>query len=70
MTLEQLKSQRDALCAARYTGTLVVKAGDKQVTYKSDAEMASALAALERDITALHGKRRSKRVLTYALKGL
>jgi hypothetical protein len=39
MTLEQLKAQREALKAARFNGVLTVKAGDKWVTYKSDAEL-------------------------------
>jgi hypothetical protein len=50
MTLEQLKAQREALQAARFNGVLTVKAGDKWVTYKSDAELQSALHDLEREI--------------------
>ena len=38
MTLDQLKTLRDALQAARYNGVLTIKAGDKWVTYRSDAE--------------------------------
>ena len=49
MTLEQLKAQREALQAARFNGVLTVKAGDKWVTYKSDAELQSALGDLDRD---------------------
>ena len=50
MTLDQLKAQREALQAARFNGVLTVKAGDKWVTYKSDAELQSALGDLEREI--------------------
>ena len=50
MTLEQLKAQREALQAARFNGVLTVKAGDKWVTYKSDAELQSALHDLDREI--------------------
>jgi len=39
MTLEQLKAQREALQAARFNGVLTVRAGDKLVTYKSDADL-------------------------------
>ncbi|MCK2097712.1 phage head-tail joining protein [Thauera aromatica] len=47
MTLEQLKAQREALQAACFNGVLTVKAGDKWVTYKSDAELQSALTLSE-----------------------
>ncbi|MDR1947261.1 MAG: hypothetical protein LBQ51_08885 [Desulfovibrio sp.] len=70
MTLEELQNMRDTLRAARYNGALTVRAGDKWVTYKSDKEMAAALDALEREIAEKSGKRRKKRVLTYAEKGL
>lgn len=70
MTLEQLRAQRDALRTARYQGVLIVRAGDKWVNYKSDKEMASALAALEREIAALEGRKRRRTLHTYAQKGL
>ena len=70
MELPQLRAQRDALRAARYTGALTVRAGDKWVTYKSDREMASALAALEREIAALEGRTKTRRLLPYGEKGL
>lgn len=70
MTLEQLHAQRDALRAARYQGVLTVRAGDKWVTYKSDREMAAALAALERDIAVAEGGKKRRRLLTYGQKGL
>lgn len=70
MDIQQLRAQHDALRAARYQGVLTVRAGDKWVTYKSDKEMASALAALEREIDTLTGKKRCKTLRTYAKKGL
>lgn len=70
MTLEQLQLQRDALRAARYQGVLTVRAGDKWVTYKSDAEMRAALAAIDREIAVLEGRPRRRRLLTYGKKGL
>ena len=53
MTLDQLKAQREALQSARFNGVLTVKAGDKWVTYKSDAELQAALSDLEREIAPL-----------------
>lgn len=70
MDLAQLITLRDALKAARYQGVLSIKAGDKWVTYKSDAEMRSALSALEREIALVQGKPTSRRIKTYASKGL
>ncbi len=58
MTLEQLKAQREALKAARFNGVLTVKAGDKWITYKSDAEIQSALSNLEREIAKAEGRPR------------
>jgi hypothetical protein len=70
MDLEQLKGQRDVLMAARFQGVLTVKAGDKLVTYRSDAEMRTALNDLERRIATLEGRSMSRRILTYVDKGL
>ena len=70
MTLEQLKAQREALQAARFNGVLTVKAGDNWVTYKSDAELQSALGDLDREIAKAEGRPRARRIRTYAGKGL
>ncbi|MFN3576507.1 MAG: phage head-tail joining protein [Tabrizicola sp.] len=48
--LLQLTAWRDALMAARYRGARTVEYGGKRVTYASDAEMAAALADLNRQI--------------------
>lgn len=56
MTLEQLQQQRDALRAARYQGVLTVRAGDKWVTYKSDAEMPERPAPCGQRLQPLTGK--------------
>ena len=69
MTLEQLQQQCEALRTARYQGVLTVRAGDKWVTYKSDAEMRAALAAIDREIAVLQGRPRRRRLLTYGKKG-
>ena len=46
----QLTHWRDALMAARYRGVRTVEYDGKRVTYATNAEMASALADLERRI--------------------
>jgi len=71
MTLEELTVQRDALLAARYRGVRTVEVEGRRVTYATDAEMAAALADMERRVAALSndgGRRR--RILTSASKGL
>jgi hypothetical protein len=70
MTLAQLKAQREALQSARFDGVLTVRAGDKWVTYKSDAELQSALHDLDREIAQAEGRPRARRIRTYAGKGL
>lgn len=70
MTIEELKAQLDALRAARYSGMLTVKAGDKWLTYKSDAEMQAAIHDLEREIANAEGRRPARRIRVYASKGL
>ena len=70
MTLEQLKTQREALQAARFNGVLTVKAGDKTVTYKSNVEIQAALSDLEREIARLQGRPRARRIRTICGKGL
>ena len=48
----QLTQWRDALMAARYKGVRTVEYDGKRVTYATDAEMANALANLERKIAS------------------
>lgn len=68
--LDALTAQRDALRAARYSGALSVRAGEQQVTYRSDAELRAALAELEARIEALQGRRPLRRVRAWCAKGL
>ena len=70
MTLEQLKTQREALQAARFNGVFTVKAGDKTVTYKSNIEIQAALSDLEREIARLQGRPQARRIRTVCGKGL
>jgi hypothetical protein len=70
MTLEELKAQRDALLAARYTGIRTVEVDRRRVTYANDAEMAAAITDLERRIASGSEDGRRRRILTSASKGL
>ena len=51
-------------------GVRTVEYGEKRVTYASEAEMAAALADLDRRLTVLAPGRRRRRILTFADKGL
>jgi hypothetical protein len=70
MTFEQMIAQRDALLAARYRGVRTVETDGHRVTYATDAEMATALADIDRRISALSEDGRRRRILTSASKGL
>lgn len=45
---DQLLAWREALLRARYAGTRIVECEGRKVEYRSDSELASALADLER----------------------
>ena len=73
MTLDELKSRHKALLAARYAGLRSLSYDGKQITYGSDAELASAIADLERRIAGMernprHGNGRVLR--PFAVKDL
>ena len=53
MTLDDLKRHHGTLLAARYSGTRSVSYDGKTVTYGSDAELASAIADIERRIASI-----------------
>ena len=69
MTLDDLKRHHGALLAARYSGTRSVSYDGKTVTYGSDAELAAAIADIERRIASLD--RTGRRILRpFAIKDL
>lgn len=70
MTLEEMSAHRDALLAARYRGVRAVEVDGRRVTYASDAEMAAALADLEKRIAVIGTGAPRRRVLTSTTKGL
>lgn len=52
-TVQELQARLDTLQKHRAGGALSLEVGGKRITYKSDADMASAAADLERQIAAL-----------------
>ncbi|MAN56784.1 MAG: phage head-tail joining protein [Paracoccus sp. (in: a-proteobacteria)] len=56
----QLTEWRDRLQSARFSGTRAVQdANGDRIEYKSDSEMARALAAIDAEITRLQQRRLS-----------
>jgi len=55
--IAQLTAWRDALLRARYAGVRTVEYDGRRVSYATDAEMANALADLERRIAAQSSER-------------
>ncbi len=70
MTPEEMIVQRDALLAARYRGVRTVEVEGRRITYATDAEMAAALADLEKRIALAEAGAPRRRILTSATKGL
>jgi hypothetical protein len=70
MTLEEMTTRRDALLAARYRGVRTVEIEGRRITYATDAEMAAAIADLERRIEQVEAGARRRIVRTTASKGL
>jgi hypothetical protein len=70
MTLEEMIVRRDALLAARFRGVRTVEIEGRRITYATDAEMAAALADLERRIAETKAGARRRIVRTAASKGL
>lgn len=52
-SLSDLHARLEALRATRAGGALKIREGEREVTYRSDAELAAAIADLERQIAAL-----------------
>ena len=50
VSISELMAFRDALLKARYSGTKTVEYEGRRVSYATDAEMAAALADIERRI--------------------
>lgn len=59
-SVPELGAMRDALLKARFAGVRTVEYDGHRVTYATDAEMAAALADLERRIAAASAPRVSQ----------
>ncbi len=70
-TEAELTAQRDALKKARRSGLRRVRYGDREMEYKSDADMAAAIRDLEREIADTVGAQHRRRsFFTTTCKGL
>jgi len=69
-TLAEMIVQRDALEKARFSGQASVSAGGVSMAFKSDAEMKTALTALNRKIAAASGAPASPFVTFTTSKGV
>lgn len=69
-TVAELTAQLSALKKARSSGVQMVRHGDTQTVFKNDAEMAGAIAALERDIAQLAGTGVVRQIRISSCKGL
>jgi hypothetical protein len=70
VTIEQMRARRDALLEARWRGVRVVDIDGRRITYATDAEMAAAIADLERRIADVSAGARRRIVRIAASKGL
>lgn len=70
MNLEEMIARRDALLAARWRGVRSVEVEGRRLSYASDADMASALADLERRIANERSGAPRRILRTRASKGL
>jgi hypothetical protein len=70
VTIEQMTARREALFEARWRGVRTVEIEGRRITYATDAEMAAAIADLERRIADASAGARRRIVRTAASKGL
>ncbi|MCB1349290.1 MAG: hypothetical protein KDK11_11860 [Maritimibacter sp.] len=70
MTLDELIARRDRLRRARFNGVATVSIDGEEVTYKSDAQIAAALSAIEAEITKLTRGSRPRTLYPQTTKGL
>jgi hypothetical protein len=70
VTIEQMTARREALLEARWRGVRTIDIDGRRISYASDAEMAAAIADLERRIADACAGARRRIVRTAASKGL
>ena len=69
-TLAELKTRRDALAAARWSGVARVSYDGKSVEYRSLVEIDRAIEALDREIAAAEGRPIVRHLRVTTSKGL
>jgi hypothetical protein len=70
VNIQQMTARREALLEARWRGVRTVEIEGRRITYATDAEMAAAIADLERRIADASAGARRRIVRTAASKGL
>jgi len=70
MTLEELTACRDRLRRARFKGVMTIAIDGETVTYKTDGQMAAALASIEAEIAKLTRGPRPRTIYPQTMKGL
>ncbi len=65
-----MTARREALLAARFRGVRTVEIEGRRITYATDAEMAAAIADLERRIAQAEAGARRRIVRATACRGL
>lgn len=68
--LSELLAMRDALRQARYSGNRRVRTSNSEIEFKTDSEMAAALADLESRIAAISDPPRPSILRVSLSKGL
>lgn len=68
-SVEVLRARREKLTEAITTGQLKVRFADREVTYRSMAEMREALGVLEGEIARAEGRRRTRLIRVNNRKG-
>jgi hypothetical protein len=69
-TVAELEARLEALRAQRDTAVARVSYDGRSVEYRGTAEIARAIADLERELAALQGKSPLRQIRVYTSKGL
>jgi hypothetical protein len=69
-TVAELLQLRERLTKTRYGGTRIVETDGRKVEYRSDAELARAISALDAEIAAAGGANRVSVVQINSSKGV
>ena len=69
-TVAELEARLDALKAQRDSAVARVSYDGRSVEYRGTAEISSAIAELERELSALQGKPPVRQIRIYTSKGL